>query len=736
MQRLTEHLGEFVVHRRLGTWALIVAVTVTSGFGWSGYRLLERRPSPWIPTDEEAALREARDTFEFGESPYVLVIESEDFFQPRRIAVLRSLASFFEQVEPAGSVLWIGKIPKVEGLQPTPLLPPPDAPPEAYRRAREEFLRHPLAAGQLLSRDGKTMLMLMNVRLVPREVRRIVQEACEGSGMRVRVTGFTPLWEAQREAFNEDHSRIVLVACILVFVLAIVIFRGLSAMLVVSSGPMLGLVWAWGLLELFGQTRGDLVQIIVPVMILMIGFADGVHLVVHVRQARAAGMDPREAAQSAVRHVGRACALTSLTTAVGFGSLMISGSAEIRGFGRSAAIGVLITFAAVILVIPLLSSSWLGRRIHLGHQRDLVGRAVRRFSWLTDAVVAHARWVAAGGAVLTALLAAGALTLRPDDRVAYVTPHTTEAYQAMAHVDRAFGGIQFVEVLLEWPQRASHDEIWQVLDRAEKRLAEEPLIQAPLSIRQWLSLLPGEESAAKLAMADLLPKQYRDRFWHPSSRRALVVARVQDLGIVRYGPVVERVRTGLAELERQHAGFRLELTGHPIVRGREIQRLVRDLARSLALAAGVIFVVLSVAYRSIRIGLISVVPNLFPLVATGALRAAWDTSLDIASACSFTICLGIAVDDTIHFLTRFQHERRNGHDVAAAIRQSFMAVGSALVMTTVVMIAGLGTVLTSQLPTHQAFAAMGCMTLGAALLGDLIILPALLVCFPLRSRRS
>lgn len=90
---------------------------------------------------------------------------------------------------------------------------------------------------------------------------------------------------------------------------------------------------------------------------------------------------------------------------------------------------------------------------------------------------------------------------------------------------------------------------------------------------------------------------------------------------------------------------------------------------------------------------------------------------------------GIAVDDTIHFLTRFQLEMTGGADVATSIRRTFVAVGNALVMTTVVTTAGLATVLTSQLPAHQSFAAMGCMTLGAALL----ILPALLICF---SRRS
>ncbi len=138
---------------------------------------------------------------------------------------------------------------------------------------------------------------------------------------------------------------------------------------------------------------------------------------------------------------------------------------------------------------------------------------------------------------------------------------------------------------------------------------------------------------------------------------------------------------------------------------------------------------LTLAYRSLTLGLISIIPNLFPLAATGAVRACLSTSLDIASACAFTICLGIAVDDTIHFLSRFQSERRRGLDPRDAVLATFHSVGTALVMTTVVMLAGFATVLTSRLPTHQLFAGMACATLAAALVGDLVILPALLVCF-------
>ena len=108
-------------------------------------------------------------------------------------------------------------------------------------------------------------------------------------------------------------------------------------------------------------------------------------------------------------------------------------------------------------------------------------------------------------------------------------------------------------------------------------------------------------------------------------------------------------------------------------------------------------------------------------------------ALEIVSVCAFTICLGIAVDDTIHFLTRFEVERRRTADQQEAIRRAFTGVGTALIMTTIVLVAGFATVLLSDSRDHRIFATMGGLTIGSALFGDLIFLPSLLSRFAKKS---
>jgi predicted RND superfamily exporter protein len=124
-----------------------------------------------------------------------------------------------------------------------------------------------------------------------------------------------------------------------------------------------------------------------------------------------------------------------------------------------------------------------------------------------------------------------------------------------------------------------------------------------------------------------------------------------------------------------------------------------------------------------------VIPNVFPLAATGFLLWAVGNSLEIVSVCAFTVCLGIAVDDTIHFVTRYQEQDEASLGRRAAIRRAFIGVGTAMIMTTVVLVIGFSAALISDSRDHRIFATMGILTISTALIGDLIFLPALLVQF-------
>jgi predicted RND superfamily exporter protein len=230
-----------------------------------------------------------------------------------------------------------------------------------------------------------------------------------------------------------------------------------------------------------------------------------------------------------------------------------------------------------------------------------------------------------------------------------------------------------------------------------------------------------------MSMVALLPPPLKRAFYVPEDRLATVTFRVRDVGIATYGPVFERIEAGLQRIMEKHPDFAIHLDGSAAWRWRNLYQIVVDLAMSLGSASVIIFVVLGLAFRSVRIGLISIIPNVFPLAVTGTSLVLMGQALEVVSVCAFTICLGIAVDDTIHFLTRFQEERSEAPSDYEAIRRAFTEAGTGMIMTTVVLVVGFATVVFSDMREQRIFASMGVLTLAAALVGDLILLPAMLL---------
>jgi predicted RND superfamily exporter protein len=127
--------------------------------------------------------------------------------------------------------------------------------------------------------------------------------------------------------------------------------------------------------------------------------------------------------------------------------------------------------------------------------------------------------------------------------------------------------------------------------------------------------------------------------------------------------------------------------------------------------------------------LIAIIPNILPLLASATYMVITKQPLEVVSVCCFTICLGIAVDDTIHFMSRYLEEFKNGGSQSDVIERSFKEVGTGMMMTTIVLVAGFSSVLTSDTRDHRVFGALGAITLVTALLCDMFLLPALLAAF-------
>ncbi len=676
-------------------------------------------------------------------SDCVMLVEGEDFFNFETTETLRTVVDELEALPQVRSVLWMDRVPilNIFGL-PQPLLPGTNASDTRYDAARKKAMEHPLVYGQLLSDDAKATLLLINLEqyqvlsdydatgLLTDTARRIAAQ--RSSDLTFRITGQTPTAIAAIGRHEANQLRYQIVGYGMILIMSFVLFRGIRAVAIVALAPLLGVFWTLGYVRFLGYSNNPLVDVILPILVSLVGLTDGVHLMVQIRKLRSQGLPPRQAASRGLASVGLACLLTSVTTAIGFGSLLLADSRWVQEFGLSSTIGVLLCFISVVTVIPLACSTWLGNRVHVGLEKSLIDKNLGKIDIIIDWVLQRSRLLAAVGIVCTLIFATFAMTLTPDQRQSDGLPQDAEATQAMQEVDRRFGGLEFASTQIRWNETVKDDDpsILLVVSAVDNLLKDEPLIGHPLSIRNLIDAQPGSGPAEeRMTLLELLPPPLKRAFYTPELNSAAVSFRVQDLGIAAYGPVFERLEAGFAAIEKDYPEFELELDGRAVWRWQNLYQIVVDLAASLGTASVIILLVLALCYRSLRLGLISIVPNLFPLAVTGVYLKLAGYNLEIVMVCNFTICLGIAVDDTIHFLTRYREELGVQRDPHEAIRKAFTSVGTALIMTTTVLVAGFSVVTFSDSRDHFIFAIMGAITISSALFCDLIFLPALLSVF-------
>ena len=661
------------------------------------------------------------------------------WYDPDGVRILRALEAEVAAVEGVEQALGLGGMLTFDSgggalaFLPRPLLPGEDASPEAFERARERAAEHPVVRGRLISDDGRTAVLLArlvreligveDIAVPVAELRRIAAEASEDPSVTVQVTGVPSVRVDIYALLPREQVLFVSLGALICTLLALWIFRDPRAVVATMAGPVLGGFWTMGFCGLLGQ-KMDLLSTVLPELALVIGFTDSVHLMIDVRAARARGVDALTAATDSIRHLGLPCFLTSITTGVGFLSLLFADVPIIQRFGLLAAVAVSLTFLAVVTTLPLLVSWMPGvkgakpRALIGGGWGGFVERVARR-------VVRAPGRVAIAGLVLSLACLWSATRLEPENRLSEALPRAGDAYLALEHAQEAFGGVLPAYVLLEWDPARAEGAPPATLDamRAVRELLDgTEQVYAPLDAIDLASLVPGgvEDVVATLAR---MPEELTARLWRPDLGRALIPFQVPDGGadltVGIFGALVE----GLEGLSARFEGVDLHLTGTDFVARAQINRMILDLATSLGIAALVIFVVLAFEFRSLGLGLMSLQPNLFPLACVAAALVVFGHPLQMASAVLFTILLGIAVDDTIHLLARYRREGgREGGD--GAIVRATAAVGEAIGFTTLVLFAGFGVVVFSAVPTNKLFAVMTCLGLLAALVGDLVLLPA------------
>lgn len=762
-------------HRRWMFLALALG-SIAAGYGLVHLRF-DFRPEALLEFDaeEEAFSNSFKSEFQVPENILILVLKGSrpgSVLDPRGLTLLHRLTRTAAESEISARTISLTTLPSRDsatGLAALTLgrLPPLvqslPVTPEVAERARRQVEQSRLIPGQLVSEDGSTAAIAIvphpryedhsvldrplaeleeKVRLLLRS--EAASLTVPGSETAVRYEthlGGLPYVrvETVRNLKTEQRTFWPMIAVLYVSVLWL-IYRDLLLAIVPLAAVGLASLWNLALLPLTGSMV-NVVNNIVPSLILVIGVCNAVHMLHGYRQVRRSGLDGPAATRAMMEELGLPTFLTSLTTAVGFGSLLVARNEVLRDLGWQAAAGIMLSWVALVTLLPLILRHFSGRiRIRsFDWERQIelpwLDRTVARIGarpWLT---------VLLSLVVLAAAVALGSRV--PVDATMLETfPPGHPIYESNRLVEEELGGILPLEIELsaEKPDFFGDPDHLRQVFAIQHELAAMPgvlHVSSPVDLLAEVQNVrdddgvPATLTAPKVnfafGMLRSLQPEALAQYLSADRQRLRLAARLADDGIqasLRLLAEIEKNRSRW--LEPFGGEVAMRLTGQAYLAARGLDFFIRDLFLSLVTASVVIFLVLVVIFRSLRIGLLSVLPTILPLAVTLGLIPVYGYQLNTTTTVVFTITIGMAVDNTIHLLARFLISRREGLALLPAIQRTFRRAGAAVVASNLLLIAGFAILFTSDFEPVFRVAVLTCTTIAAALFAAILVLPGLL----------
>ncbi len=750
MVRLAAAWGRLVVRRRGLVSALLALLTVAIAAAAAARVARDGVPLDFTP---QAIFMDAGPEFdrlarieaEFGKDDNdLLLLVDGDLESEAGVAYLRALHAAAEStpgVERVDSVVTATVLEGGDGLL-TVVTPLDERPRED---AFDILATDPVLGGMMLSADHRTTAVRVRIDTALARVAALappihaVVAAAEAvprpDGVRLLPTGVPYVRvEVVELMASSQLTYLPLVAALFLGTLTLMM-RRLGPALAPLVTVLLADVWALGALVAGGVTF-NVLSVLVPTLVVVIGVADGIHIVGRWREELGRGASRADAMAGTLQAMLLPCFLTTFTTAAGFVSLLVAETSVIRSFGLQAAVAMLVTFVAVMALLPTLLAWLPAERLGARHEASaLEGRLLGGI----DALVARRPLPVLGvTALLTVAAAAYGSAVGTNSGLLEMYREGMATHEAITLSEAQLAGVVPVMFHFEGaPDQLVDPDVLARIDRIEAATrAEAPVrwTSSPASaVRTLHGALTGADGlpadrelvAQELLLAEMSGDRSLEAVLSPDRAQARITALMTDAGGRVYLPLRAKL-LALAEAELAGTGVSVALTGDGFLAASGVDRLIGDLLSSVGLIFVIITVVFALVLRDLRLALLATVPNLVPLVFTLATLRGMGVDLQTSNVVSFTVAVGLAVDDTIHFLVRYRQERGAGHGVAAATRRTLLGAGHAIIVTSVLLVVGFGVLATDDLTSTRHFGVLSSVTMVAALLGDLFLLPALL----------
>ena len=607
----------------------------------------------------------------------------------------------------------------------------------------------------LYSNDGKSIrsAIYMNKDIVNTSRRKdfifqnfipLINSFEERTGLDVRISGMPYIRTLNAQNIVDEIGIFVISAMLVTTIIFFLFFRSFRATFISMFVVVIGVMWAFGILGWMGYEITILTALIPP-LIIVIGIPNCIFLINKYQQEVAKHGNKAKSLRRVIMKIGNATLMTNLTTASGFATFILTDSKVLKEFGTVASINILAIFLLSLLIIPIIYSFMnLPNRKHLQHlNNSFINRFVK---WMEDKV-RYKRINVFIISILSLIFGIiGIYQINISGSIIEDMPKKSAFFKDILFFDEEFNGIVPIEVIIDTKRKggASRLSTLKRIDKLEKYIRETPELSPALSMVGGMKFikqayyngnpnyfkLPSSQENSFIARylknlndsGDLL-QNYQDS----TAQFSRVTTFMKDIKTER----IEEIEIDLLkEIDKifPNERYNVKLTGKPLLYLKGTHYLIRNLIISLSLAILLIAIFMAYMFRSFKMILISLIPNLLPLIITAGVMGFTGIPLKPSTILVFSIAFGISVDDTIHFLAKYRQELiENNWKIKSAVYSSLRETAISMFYTSVVLFFGFAVFMSSNFGGTVALGGLVSVTLLFAMLANLILLPSILI---------
>lgn len=617
-----------------------------------------------------------------------------------------------------------------------------------YTNDRERIEKSIEPVTEMVNLDNNSLIMVIkNKQLIDKddsdELARALQEIIDQEGFKeVHVMGKIMGQQVYVSVMKVEFITFASISIFVLIIFLIIAYRALWGILIPMATVLLAVVGSLGFMQLSG-TPLNMMTTLLPVIMLVVGMSDVVHLVSKYLEEIRYGRTKTVAIKNMLKKVGVATLLTSLTTSLGFVTLIGVGMQPIQDFGIFTAVGVLMAFILSILFIPSIFLNI--KKPKITDSTKVQNAWERGLGKFFLKLCRNQKAVLVFYSIITVVCIIGASRIKFDYFLMQDLGEDQPLMQDLRYFQKQFGGIRPFELAIipaEGKQVNDYDVILEI-EKLEKYLKEEygvnqiisptvPFKFANKTLRSGRDdyyKIPDNEKRfnyLKRQMETFEDRAELQQIISADKKLGRLFGRMVDPGSGAMLGKNDKLKAFYdANINSSVLGYKL--TGTPVIIDEAGRHVSENIVIGLLFAFVLIGISMAILFKSIKMGFISLVPNMFPILLTAGYIGFAGIALNMSTAIVFTIAFGIAVDDTIHFLSRFKQEMGQGRTNLFALRRTFISTGKAIIITSIILLGGFGSLIFSNFLSTFYIGLFVCMTLVFAVITDLTLLPMMLL---------